>query len=126
MGQREAAEKTRKKYGLETFSHTTLGRAIIKLSELITECEPAREHEQAANAGEIEKRREFPTVEASKKRKETVQRYIKESVPKRNAAEISYETEKINYKHPPYKGIYIERCHEIAENTFIKYRRLLL
>ena len=31
MGQREAAEKTRIQFGLTTFSHTTLGRAMIRL-----------------------------------------------------------------------------------------------
>jgi hypothetical protein len=33
-GQRWAAEETRKKFELETFSHTTLGRAFRKIEEL--------------------------------------------------------------------------------------------
>ena len=31
MGQREAAERTRERFGLKTFSHTTLGRAMKRL-----------------------------------------------------------------------------------------------
>jgi len=45
MGQREAAEKTRIQFGLETFSHTTLGRAMIRLESRIKEFEDTPESE---------------------------------------------------------------------------------
>jgi len=39
MGQREVAGETRKLFGLETFSHTTLGRAMATMAEGIEEKE---------------------------------------------------------------------------------------
>jgi hypothetical protein len=37
LGQRKVAEETRKKYNLETFAHTTVGRAIKALAGALTE-----------------------------------------------------------------------------------------
>lgn len=41
MSQREAAETARKRFGLATFAHTTLGRALKKLREVIGGIEKA-------------------------------------------------------------------------------------
>ena len=49
MGQREAAEKTRKQFGLETFSHTTLGRAMIRLESRIKTFEDTPESEELSS-----------------------------------------------------------------------------
>jgi len=48
MGQREAAERTRKRFDLTTFSHTTLGRAMKRLEALINTNEERPEPEQPA------------------------------------------------------------------------------
>jgi len=37
LGQRKVAEETKKKYGLETFAHTTVGRAMKALAETLME-----------------------------------------------------------------------------------------
>ena len=39
IGQRAAAEKTRKQFDLKTFAHTTLGRALKTLAKMFTETE---------------------------------------------------------------------------------------
>jgi len=70
IGQREAAKRTREYFGLKTFSHTTLGRAMKKLEQLKkkhggetqAQEEPAGKPEPAA--------KKFPTVEQTKSRKD--------------------------------------------------------
>ena len=75
MGQREAAEKTRKRFGLTTFSHTTLGRALKRFIKVIDEDKLTEEAttDLTASVSETDIRefdsgssslqRSFPTVE---------------------------------------------------------------
>ena len=128
MGQREAAKRTRERFGLETFSHTTLGRAMKKLEEVIKghENEP-HDIETAIRGGEDEAGT-FPSVNQTKERKEKVASYLKEA----SAGDISLTQEarqpckQPNYKKPPYEGAFINACHNIVRYTFLKYHRLLL
>ena len=125
MGQREAAEKTRKQFGLETFSHTTLGRAMKKLEGLISrEGAEAKTEEAGALAARSENGGKFPTVEQIKERKEKVISYITEAAGE-NVLALE-EAARQNYKRPPYGGGFIETCHNAVINIFLKYRRLLL
>jgi hypothetical protein len=56
MGQRAVAEETRKRFGLETFSHTTVGRAIKALADRL-------EKSAIANAGSAEVKDETSQAE---------------------------------------------------------------
>ena len=128
MGQREAAKRTRKRFGLETFSHTTLGRAMKKLENLISKYEdepqttetPIKDGDDAAGS--------FPSVAQTKVRKEKVASYLK----KASAEDSSLEQEagraskNPDYRRPPYKGAFIDACHSIVGYTFLNYHRLLL
>jgi len=124
MGQREAAEKTRKRFDLETFSHTTLGRAMKKMEALIKtdENEPESNESQQSGVGC------FPSVELTAKRRGTVLSYLKEASGQDNQLiqEPSRPQPSLNYKHPPYAGAFVEACHRIVDYTFKKYRRFLL
>ena len=128
MGQREAAEKTRKRFDLQKFSHTTLGRAMKKMEALIKTDgnEPNRDNEsnESPQAGA----RCFPSVELTAKRRYTVLSYLKEASGQDDQLiqEPSRPQPSLNYKHPPYTGAFVEACHRIVDYTFKKYHRFLL
>jgi len=128
MSQREAAEKTRKRFDLEKFSHTTLGRAMKKLEARIKEKE--NEPKQAGEAKESAQpgAKCFPSVELTRKRKDTVLGYLKEASG--NDSQLTQEPAQpqhtLNYKHPPYEGGFIEACHKIVEYTHKKFCGLLI
>ena len=79
-GQRWAAESTRKKFGLTTFSHTTLGRALKRLAMRLEEAVPLNSGEEKEATSpddcprsELElKRSPFPTVRATAALRERV------------------------------------------------------
>jgi len=125
MGQREAAETTREHFGLETFSHTTLGRAMKRFEELLnTGAAEAKSDEAAAERPQEEKARSFPTVGHLKERKEKVLSCMKEAAGE-NGAPLQEPPEQ-KQKRPPYAGAFIDTCHKIVGHIFLKYRRLLL
>jgi hypothetical protein len=126
MGQRKAAEITRKRFGLETFSHTTLGRAMKKMEVFINENQPEREIE--AKEPPQPSAKCFPTAESTGERRTTVLSYLKEASGQASqlTEEPSQPQTSINYRHPPYIGAFIDACHNVVEYTFKKYRRLLL
>ena len=127
MGQREAAEITRKQFGLQHFAHTTLGRA---LKAFVRNIEEAREHrdgempeldeegaQQHANdekCNEIEqksverKQPEFPTTQATAKKRKQAARFLE--------GKISRTTPKQ----------FIEYCFELAKEWFSRFCRFLL
>ena len=118
MGQREAAEKTRKKFGLETFCHTTLGRAIKKLEVRIKAFwdkpefeEPSSEHSGC-----------FPSVEHTRKRRDYVITFLAEASGENNQMiqDTLHPQPLDKYKRPPYKGAFFDVCHRIVNHTFKK------
>jgi len=128
MGQREASKRTRERFDLKTFSHTTLGRALKRLEKLIEDYKDESESEEdhceapAASAGR------FPTVKQMKKRKKKVSIYLKKAAAddsslKQEAAQLCRLP---NYRQLPYKGAFIDACHSIVKYTFLKYRCFLL
>ena len=128
MGQREAAEKTRKRFGLETFSHTTLGRAMKKLEALINTNEERPNSDNEAEELQQPGSGRFPTVELTGERRGTVLSYLTEASggDSQLIQEPSRPQPSLNYKHPPYAGAFVEACHRIVDYTFKKYRRFLL
>ena len=128
MGQREAAERTRKHFGLATFSHTTLGRAIRKLEGLTKrfECE-GQNDEKCNECIEGSNKIKFPSVEQMKSRKRVVVSYLKKAVTSWQSFKKLCEPQALhNHKRLPYKGGFIDACHSIVEYTFLNYQRLLL
>jgi len=128
MGQREAAKRTRERFGLKTFSHTTLGRAMKKLEKLINENEgEAQETTQPIKVEDVDAG-SFPTVEQTIERKLKVASYL----TKASAGDRTLEQEarqvriQPDYRRPPYAGAFIDACHNIVGYTFLKYHRLLL
>jgi hypothetical protein len=126
MGQREAAEITRKRFGLSTFSHTTLGRAMKKLEVFINENQPEQEIE--AKEPQQPSSRRFPTAESTGERRNTVLSYLKEASGQDShlIEEPSQPQTPYNYRRPPYTGAFIDACHRVVDYTLKKYRRLLL
>jgi len=128
MGQREAAEKTGKRFGIEKFSHSTVCRAMKRLEALIktdgNEPEPDSETKESQQPDASR----FPSVEDTGKRRETVLSYLKEASGQ-DSQLIQAPSEpkpSINYTRPPYVGPFIEACHRVVEYTFKRYCRLLL
>ena len=123
MSQREAAKKTRIRFDLETFSHTTLGRAMKKLETQI-KSEWGNEAKEARPEGTGR----FPSAELTRQRRDTVLSYLKEASGQDSQLiqEPSQSQPAVYFKHPPYIGAFIDACHRVAEYTFKKYRGLLL
>jgi len=126
MGQREAAEKTRKRFGLTTFSHTTLGRAMKKLEALIKTNENKPERDNEAKESQKPGTRCFPTVELTRKRKGTVLSYLQEASGQDSHLIQEPSHPQLNFNRPPYNGAFIDVCHRIVEYTHKKYCKLLL
>ena len=124
MSQREAAERTRKRFHLYTFSHTTLGRAMKRLEERIKtfKNEPQGDEPLPENRGC------FPSVEHIRKRKDIVISFLAEAsgLSIHPLLDTLQPQPSQNYNHPPYEGSFFDVCHRIASYIFIKYRRLLL
>jgi len=128
MGQREAAKRTREYFGLKTFSHTTLGRTMKKLEQLIKKHDGEMKTQEEATEEPEPAKKKFPTVEQTKARKDRVASYLI------NAAGDSSFTKEVDPTNkqtedntkPPYKGIFIDACHRIVNHIFLRYRCLLL
>ena len=128
MGQREAAKRTRERFELKTFSHTTLGRAMKALEKQIDENESERQETGiTVEAGSTEDKK-FPTVDQMKDRKEKVAAYLKKASAgdESLAQEAGQPHKKPEYTRPPYIGAFIDACHNIVKYTFLNNRRLLL
>ena len=92
MGQREAAEKTRKKFNLETFSHTTLGRAFKALEKSLNKIinmndKPLQDKRKEA--------RRFPTVRDTFSRRKKLAAFLGDLYKKDNINQIDIQTRKI-------------------------------
>jgi len=128
MGQREAAKRTRERFDLKTFSHTTLGRALKRLEKLIEDkkYDPQSEEDQCEAPDAIAGK--FTTVEQTKNRRKKVSLYLQKAAAgdsslKQEAAKLC---KKPDYRKPPYKGAFIDACHSIVKYTFLKYHCFLL
>jgi len=128
LGQRKAAEMTRERFGLKTFSHTTLGRALKKLEKLIKEYEDVQEEREDANNSPSAEGGKFQSTAQTRGRREIVASYLLKAA----AEDITLKQEAIqagikpNYTHPPYMGAFIDECHNIVRYTFLKYHCFLL
>jgi len=149
MGQREAARRTRERFELKTFSHTTLGRAIKKLEKRIKgyECEQQglQGTEDAIENVEAPART-FPTVSQTKERREIVASYLMKASTRDNALtpevgdnaaapetednaltlEAKHLRKQPDYRRPPYTGAFIEACHSVVRYTFLNFHSFLL
>ena len=128
MGQREAAKRTRERFGLKTFSHTTLGRAMKKLERRIEEYKGGKQDTEGSIENDEAEARTFPSVNQTKERREKVASYLK----KASAGNIALTEEAIqprkqpDYRKPPYTGAFIDACHSIVGYTFLNYHGFLL
>jgi len=135
MGQREAAKRTRERFGLKTFSHTTLGRALKKLEKLIKENENGLESKTGpesktglVEASDTQNAGKFPAIDQMKNRKYRVTLYLKNAASgdgsfKNEAKQLHKHPD---YRRPPYTGPFIDACHSIVEYTFLNYHCFLL
>jgi len=128
MGQREAAKRTRGRFGLKTFSHTTLGRAMKKLEKLINKYEEEPEEKQVLVSESEAADEKFPSVGQTKGRRKTVAGYLMKAAGGDTSLteEAGQQRERPDYRKPPYMGAFIDACHNIVGYTFLNYHRLLL
>ena len=128
MGQRNAAEATRKRFGLKTFSHTTLGRAMKRLEALTKTNEDKPERVNEIKESQLPGPRHFPSVELTGKRRAAVLSYLQEASGEDSQLiqELTQSQATPNYTHPPYIGDFIDACHHVVEFTYKKFRKLLL
>jgi len=128
MGQREASKRTRERFGLKTFSHTTLGRALRKLESLLMQHEGITNDIGEAIEKSGEKAGNFPIVDQMKNRKEKIAAYLKKASADDASLkqEASQQCKRPNYSVLPYVGAFIDACHNIVNYTFLKYHCLLL
>jgi len=129
MGQREAARRTREYFGLKTFSHTTLGRAMKKLEEQIKKHYEEPQIQEEPKAKPEPTARKFPSTEQTRARRDRVAAYLINAAPENRtyAKEVGASCNQTeNNKRHPYKGIFIDACHHIARYVFLNYCCLLL
>jgi len=128
MGQREAAQETREKFGLKTFSHTTLGRAMKKIEKLTAQDSIETQSKETQNGTTAGGSKKFPTTAQTKDRRDKVAAYLIEASDGGNAVkeETFQPGKRPGYTRPPYEGAFIDACHGIVRNTFLKYHCLLL
>jgi hypothetical protein len=120
MGQRAAAEATRKYFGLKTFAHTTLGRAMKKIITKLNEAETGESPESPEKAQpnqetttkeseKPDKRKRFPEVTDTKEQRLQIMKFI--------GGRMNPEME---------KRTYIESSHKLAWEWWETKKRLLL
>jgi len=88
LGQRKVAEETQEKYDLETFAHTTVGRAMKTLAETLTETaagnSETKESVEAREQNEAKfstiKKERFPSVKDTNTRREIVKSFFYEKL----------------------------------------------
>ena len=97
LSQREVAGQTRKKYGLKTFAHTTVGRAMKALFKALVEIgaidDTASEgagalKQKESNAG-IKQKRRFPSLQDTKAQRDTIGSFISGKVKCFNGQKIT-------------------------------------
>jgi hypothetical protein len=152
MGQREAAEKTKKQFGLKTFSHTTLGRAMIRLESRIKTFKNTPESEELSyntvkpngqsavtgNDATTNPSGYFPAVGSTHQRRAIIITFLTKAAKQDGQLNETAEADQDNqltqdvlqssqnYARLPYKGAFFDMCHRIVDHTFKKYRCLLL
>jgi len=128
MGQREASERTRIRFGLATFSHSTLCRALKTLEKHIKEQKEEKQNERMPSQTMPAHRKSFPTVGQTRDRRDMIASYLKEAAGGSEPFDQEAEElcERPVYKRLPYAGAFIDACHRVVEYTFLAKRRILL
>jgi len=124
MSQREAAEKTKEHFKLEKFSHTTIGRIMKKLPEMLNEYETAgaaAAEVVAAEAGQEEKTEADKAVVEEKKCKKGVMS-VRDTQQRRETVKIFLKDKLDNSSSKRLT----ETCAQIAVRWYGKFNRLLL
>jgi hypothetical protein len=103
-GQRWAAESTRKYFRLETFAHTTLGRALKALTQVI--CGGPKEN--GTQTPDEEKKPEFPGTKSTEKLRKAAVDFLHDIPTKAVRSQIIFQ------------------CCRLAGDWFARYQRLLL
>ena len=112
LSQRKVAEETRKKYNLETFAHTTVGRAMKTLAETLAELavknSKTPENVQVMKQNETIQDRRFPSVQDTSKRRKIVKSFFYKRL--RNRCEQGFK----------------KACDRIAIYWYEHFHRLLM
>ena len=119
ISQRKAAEETKKRFNLEKFSHTTVGRAFKALEKSIAQETRPAQSGGAANPAQTEcdgaqpsadapQGRMFPSIRDTYARREKMAAFLKDMCEGDGAADI------------------IEKCRRIVGKWYGKHRRLLI
>ena len=88
LSQRKVAEETRKKYGLKTFAHTTVGRAMRAVAEMLMETaaidsetpQGAEALKQNETNAEKKQTGRFPSLQDTKARRDIIRSYFDEKL----------------------------------------------
>ena len=104
--QRKAAEETRKRFGLATFAHTTLGRTLKALCKIISEAGKALSVADGAEGGDECTEKSVPGEIAA--RREHARRFI--SIWLHGAGKRGFES----------------ACHAMARRIWIVFQKLLI
>ena len=108
-GQRQAAEETRKLFGLTTFAHTTLGRALKSFICVIEKCaETPNEANDETAVEENAKASEFPTVKATETLRKKAASFLRNILTLTGLQQV------------------VSAFCEIAREWFVKYGHFLL
>jgi len=108
MSQRKAAEQTRKKFGLETFAHTTLGRALKAIVESISSLSPPKEPAPETKPEPTS----FPSLRDTENQRARAAEYLSGWL---NAKMIDKEPK-----------AFLNSCLQLAQDWYAKYSRRLL
>jgi len=115
LSQRKVAEATRKEYGLETFDHTTVGRAMKALAETLvedtvidTETTEAAAQETGQNEASAIHNGRFPSVQDTSARRKIIKSFFYEKL--KSSCQQGFK----------------EACDRIAIYWYTLYHRLLM
>jgi hypothetical protein len=108
-GQRQVAEETRKFFGLTTFAHTTLGRALKAFIQVICDCDTTPDGVSVeTTVSEDAKPSGFPTVQATEKLRKQAADFLRGMLSRTELHQV------------------VTTCRRLARKWFIKYGHFLL
>lgn len=124
LSQRAVAEQTRIKYGLKTFAHTTVGRAMKALVKALMEIgakddtapEGAVAPKQIESNADIKQKGRFPSLQDTKAQRDTIGSFINGKVISFNGQKITGARDAIHLLAYAFLPILMDLHHVSAVN----------
>jgi len=107
-GQRQVAEATRKQFGLTTFAHTTVGRAVRAFIRIIVGGTAGPEETDAGTNNGNNKERSFPSTQWTRTLRKQAEEFLRDMLGQTGRQPM------------------VAACCGLVREWYMKYRRFLL